>query len=116
MSDQERRSHRDDQRELVDGRWVATQVSPEQHGRPATYNNYGCRCDPCTRAHRAKMREWRENRLGERWKVNGRMTAVNAPTHGWNTYANWGCRCEACTIGNSRKKRIERRARQQFDE
>jgi len=36
-------------REEVDGRLVAP-VPAELHGRLSTYNNRGCRCDPCRAA------------------------------------------------------------------
>lgn len=84
-------------RELVDGRLVATQVPDERHGTLTIYTNYGCRCIPCTVANRAKQFEQREYRFSRRVLINGRMVAVEAPTHGRNTYSNWGCRCEVCT-------------------
>lgn len=40
-------------REWVNGRLVAVQVGL-RHGRVSTYNNWGCRCDPCTRACRGR--------------------------------------------------------------
>lgn len=29
------------------------------HGTKSTYNNWGCRCAPCTTANAAEMAQWR---------------------------------------------------------
>jgi len=42
------RQARKARRHLVDGRLVAT-TAPE-HGKPSTYSNWACRCQPCTGA------------------------------------------------------------------
>lgn len=46
---QRRRRERFALRELVDGRLVAPRPA-ELHGTVNTYNDWGCRCAPCTRA------------------------------------------------------------------
>jgi len=43
------------ERILIDGRLVAP-VPPEMHDRYTTYQNYGCRCIPCTTANSRKRR------------------------------------------------------------
>lgn len=54
-----RRRAREAARVMVDGRPVA--VGPE-HGKVATYANWGCRCLPCTRANTDRSREARQRR------------------------------------------------------
>jgi hypothetical protein len=48
---------RREQRELVDGRLVATKPGLA-HGRQGTYVNWSCRCVPCTAANSRAVREW----------------------------------------------------------
>lgn len=108
MTTSRNRNDRRHQRELVDGRWVATQVEPDRHGVLTIYTNYMCRCEPCTRANRAKQYEERERRLARREVIAGRVTAVDASVHNRNTYSNWGCRCVVCTDDWAQKKRVER--------
>jgi hypothetical protein len=48
-------AQRRNQRVEVDGRLVAP-LPADRHGRPGTYNNWGCRCEPCTEAHRNRQR------------------------------------------------------------
>jgi queuine/archaeosine tRNA-ribosyltransferase len=43
-------------RYLVDGRLYAPNAT---HGKPNTYANYGCRCEPCSAAWRQRARELR---------------------------------------------------------
>lgn len=33
-----------------------------EHGTHVMYSHHGCRCEPCTTAHRESMREWRGSR------------------------------------------------------
>lgn len=42
------RKARFERRVLVEGRLVAP-VPPERHGLMTTYNNWGCRCEACTK-------------------------------------------------------------------
>lgn len=43
----ERRERRRDRRVLIDGRLVATREGLA-HGSSSTYDNWGCRCAPCS--------------------------------------------------------------------
>jgi DNA-binding PadR family transcriptional regulator len=43
------RERKYEQRTLIDERWVATRA--KVHGTKSTYNNWGCRCLPCTGAN-----------------------------------------------------------------
>jgi len=83
------------ERTVRDGRPYAPNAA--QHARPSTYTNWGCRCDPCTDAHRDYMQSQRENRMKTRVLVDDRLVAVGAPRHGSaSTYVNWACRCGDC--------------------
>lgn len=46
---------------IVDGRLVVD-VRPEMHGKAWTYQEYGCRCRPCTDAATATVREIKSRR------------------------------------------------------
>lgn len=43
------------ERELIDDRWVHPRA---EHGTTNGYNNYGCRCAPCSEARSEEYREW----------------------------------------------------------
>jgi len=44
--------------------------------------------------------------------VDGKMIAVDAPTHGESSiYKNWGCRCTPCTLANTAAEKDLRRRR-----
>ena len=62
------------------------------HGGSGTaYANYGCRCDECKEANRARTSRRRKERFAE-------PKAPDDPRHGKSTfYSNHGCRCEKCT-------------------
>lgn len=49
----ERKAQRYADRELTDGRLVAT-AAGLTHGNKSTYNNWGCRCRPCTEVNSAR--------------------------------------------------------------
>lgn len=40
-------------------RRLAEDPSLAEHGKGATYRNWGCRCDPCTAANSADCAAWR---------------------------------------------------------
>jgi len=62
------------------------------HGRPHTYDTYGCRCAECIEAHRQRQVEQNESRAK---RLAADPTVVK---HGRrSTYSNWGCRCNKCT-------------------
>ena len=61
-------------RVLVDGRLVAP-VPVEQHGSQSTYNNWMCRCEPCSVANRAVKRGQREQ---ERRAAAARLARIRA--------------------------------------
>lgn len=56
-----RREHLRSLRKLVDGRWVTT-ISIVQHGTTNAYENWQCRCVPCTEQHRIDMATYHELR------------------------------------------------------
>ncbi len=95
MPTRERWIARHAERIIRNERWFAPNA--HYHGRPSTYSNWGCRCDPCTDAHRDYMQAKREGRMAKRELVDGRHFAVEAPRHAAaSTYTNWGCRCIPC--------------------
>lgn len=95
MPTRERWIARHAERVMHNGRWLAPNA--HDHGRSSTYSNWGCRCDPCTDAHRDFMQAKREERMKDRVEIDGRMTSVAAPRHAAaSTYTNWGCRCIPC--------------------
>ena len=67
------------------------------HGTTTEYTKYGCRCEACLGAIRAKMQVWRERRKmpKDRWgKPKGiPVSVIHGTAH---VYTYWGCRCEAC--------------------
>lgn len=84
------------------GYWYASSVPEERHGQPGTYNNWFCRCRPCTDASTSAKKRERKQRWEERtWSTEldpkGYWYAPNAPEHGlYSTYRNWGCCCPPC--------------------
>jgi hypothetical protein len=87
-------------RQEIDGRLTAVD---RPHGLPGTYTNYGCRCEQCTTAHSAYLKEQRIRRHEQREVVDGRLVAVHARKHGTpSTYFNHGCRCEECCAARRR--------------
>lgn len=75
----------------------------------STYVNDGCRCAPCTDAHRAKQARFKEQRWAARVEIDGRLTAVTARVHGRSTYLNHGCRCLTCVADYSQYEAERRR-------
>ncbi len=74
------------------------------HGTGHGYSYHGCRCQPCTDAHRRRCNDWM-NRV-----------ALKVPeadlTHGVrSTYNNYGCRCEDCRRAQSDHNRQWRERR-----
>jgi len=88
-------------------------VTP-QHGSRSTYINYGCRCDPCTKANSAACREWAHRQMARRELIDGRLVApLPDAQHGKQpTYTNHGCRCEPCTAANRDAQNHHRKARE----
>lgn len=70
-------------------------------GSGSGYSNYGCRCEACVLAHRARVRRRREER-----KAEGVAAFVQ---HGLSAYTNWGCRCFTCTEANKMRSRGRRK-------
>jgi hypothetical protein len=101
---------RREERVLVDGRWVA--VNAEFHGRYTTYNNWHCRCVPCSDDQARNVHLQREDRRRRRVLVDGLQTAVGAEKHNEATYANWGCRCPTCSEAWTSYERFNRATRQ----
>lgn len=95
MPTQQRWAARHAERTMINGRWFAPNA--HTHGSASTYSNWGCRCNPCTDAHRDFMQAKREMRMEERVEIDGRLTAPRAPQHASaSTYVNWACRCIPC--------------------
>lgn len=92
-----------DENRPLGGYWFAGHLPDEKHGDVSTYNNWFCRCDPCTEDNtKAKLRR-RAERWGERvfipaeGETEGYWYAPNAPKHGKSsTFRNWGCHCPPC--------------------
>ena len=64
-------------------------------GTPSGYSA-GCRCAPCTEAHRAEALKMRKRRAREV------AAGSDAVPHGTFTgYHNWGCRCQDCKAKGS---------------
>lgn len=63
--------------------------NPVQHGGTGSaYSNYGCRCEECTEANRARA---------ERRRAQRKREGPAKDAHGTlSTYANWSCRCVWC--------------------
>jgi hypothetical protein len=105
------RRKRMDMREWVEddtrkegGYWFAGHLPEDAHGESGTYNNWYCRCLPCTEGHTKAKRQRRKERWAERIWVETTETypahwyAPNAPEHGLSaTLRNWGCHCHPCT-------------------
>lgn len=78
---------------------------PAEHGTQSKYSA-GCRCEPCTVAHREACNRWREAVAG--------LPAVFFE-HGASGYRNYACRCAVCTKANAdrcRRDAAQRRARE----
>lgn len=67
---------------------MKTAGRPVPHGTASSYNNHGCRCDPCCAAATAARSAWRRS-LADR-------PFSDVPHGTWSGYANWGCSCERC--------------------
>lgn len=93
-------------RVLVNGRLISPLV--RTHGQRYMYVDYGCRCAPCSDAHRAYDKAAKVERLA-RTAANGGIAPVAA--HNASTYANWGCRCSECLDSWSEVSRKRRAAR-----
>lgn len=94
MDRRNRRWDKRDNRVLIDGRMVA--VDAPVHANHNTYQNWHCRCDPCTSAHRIKQKQHRDDRRSRRVLIDGILVAVEARVHNSSTYSNWSCRCPVC--------------------
>lgn len=105
-----------------------------RHGTAARYREYGCRCDPCKAAGRARIRRAYErlraghtlvkthNRWGyqrgcrcwrcrEDWREYERTRhRALLKTHGLGNYRR-GCRCDVCRAANTEASRRYRAAR-----
>jgi len=98
------RGRRHAERVLEDGRLVHP-AGP--HGSGSTYRNKGCRCVPCTEAHRQEVKVLRHARWASRTRnEHGALVAPDTVRHGnANTYFNWGCQCRPCLDAAATRKR-----------
>lgn len=64
------------------------------HGTTSGYR-YGCRCEPCKKAHSSAQAGWR---------VRARQNREPSK-HGLSGYTNYKCRCETCKESYSAYKR-----------
>jgi hypothetical protein len=83
-----------------DGKIALTlrRTSP-RHGRPSTYQYYGCRCERCTQANTAMQQSYRARVVVPR--------PAREPKHG-AACAKRGCHCE---IGRAAARERQRRSR-----
>ena len=83
-----------------DGKIAITlrRTSP-RHGRPSTYQYYGCRCELCRQANALMQRSYRSRSVPPNPKAE--------PTHGTGC-AKRGCHCE---IGRAAARERQRRSR-----
>lgn len=81
---------------------MKTAGRPVPHGTASSYNNHGCRCDPCRAAATAARRAWRRSLADRPFR--------DVPHGAWSGYAHWGCHCDPCTAAG-RKAAAAYRAR-----
>lgn len=104
MADAKYREARYARRVEIDGRLVA--VDAPQHGKPGTYCNWGCRCEPCTDAHRVYTAQKREQRKRHRRRLNGHWISTLPVRHGrTSTRINYGCECDPCREASNADRR-----------
>lgn len=75
-------------------------TSASAHGTDTRYD-YGCRCEQCTKAHRARCAA-----VTVAMKERGQRDPSLIPHGTRGGYINWGCRCERCTEANSQACRL----------
>lgn len=90
------------ERIMVDGRWFAPRVAANAHGTLATYGNWGCRCEPCTKAASVEGRE-RHAKQSKRLVNSSPPADLKHGTAG--AYRYWRCRCRVCKSGNQERNR-----------
>ena len=80
---------------FADKRGLVVAMPVAECGTPSGYSA-GCRCEPCTEAHRAEAQKMRRRRQREV------AAGSDAVPHGTFTgYHNWGCRCPDCKAKGS---------------
>ena len=78
-----------------------TRQTRAEHGTPSRYS-LGCRCQPCTEAHRLDGQQWRASHAGR----------TEETPHGTDTgYTNWGCRCQPCRAARRTEMARQRAAK-----
>jgi hypothetical protein len=81
-----------------------------KHGSLYTYQQHGCRCEPCVEAQRSYNRAYgRDYRAG---RLRGRPPAPPTPHGTIGGYTNRKCRCEMCSsamAAYNRKRYAERK-------
>jgi hypothetical protein len=77
-------------KELAPLQWRGKHNKPYEppHGKPATYTNHGCRCDPCREAWNAECVRRKRARVG--------LELPEGRDHGQEPSYQWGCRCPLC--------------------
>lgn len=77
------------------------ELAPEdpRHGTTNAYGNLGCRCAPCTEAHRRHHRGYMQ-----RVRRDGALLDAGAP-HGTAYKYDVGCRCGGCKDAHNAKSR-----------
>lgn len=91
----------------IDGRLVA--VEAPRHGVTSSYGNWGCRCVPCTEAHRVYTTQSRNKRKQQRVRRNGRWVTTQNVVHGrTSTRINYGCECDPCREAGNADRRERR--------
>lgn len=90
----QREYHRTYQRARVERNRQNPLPETVEHGTVNAYQNYACRCEPCS----AAQREYNLPRIAERRE---RGLDPQDPRHGtYNAYVNYSCRCERCKEAN----------------
>lgn len=84
-----------------------------RHGTDNGYNNLGCRCQRCRRAHTEAHTAW-THRVGRNkpravYVAERRAEAEARDNHGTESrYVNLGCRCDECRAGAAEARRRRR--------
>ncbi len=89
----------------------ARELAPDdpRHGTTNGYGNLGCRCEPCTAAHRVNHQAYMLKQ-----RAAGRIIGRHGSTSAYDT----GCRCDDCRAAHnekSRKFKAARRAKRSLD-
>jgi len=98
--------------ELIDGKWIATERPPGDHGKRWVANYFGCQCDPCravtVRNNPDRRAELRRMHLARRQLIDGCLVATHLADyqHGSPSASDYyGCRCPTRTEAAQARRR-----------